>query len=332
MFRYQRDAVLIVSSLFALAAGTCESTIPNPLADVEAARSTGQQLGVAVAAIRTQDRDDAKTKNRDQPVTEMNCPSGGTRTINADGSFDLDNCAPFPGLVISGNINAIQGTDEQDIRLEFTGVRGRIGERTFSADGYIEEMENPDGSLDFSANFSTTTADDEYTDTTNIVGRLSIDALGNMTGGFATPAECPTDLACGDACNLDGFNMFSLLSAPEGFEAAIQTACAKSQSIDCSGFSMIPMLLINGSDEAVNILTPEEIRGAENLLQPGGSRSVCVFFQAGGVLNVRVQSEAGLFVLEACPFTDNPIFDLDDGRIQWTGDFASFGCNGAAFE
>lgn len=104
------------------------------------------------------------------------------------------------------------------------------------------------------------------------------------------------------------------------------------QSIDCSGFSMIPMLLINGSDEAVNILTPEEIRGANNLLQPGGSRSVCVFFQAGGVLNVRVQSESGLFVLEACPFTDNPIFDLDDGRIQWTGDFASFGCNGAAFE
>jgi hypothetical protein len=147
------------------------------------------------------------------------------------------------------------------------------------------------------------------------------------------PSECPNDLDCGTACNLDGVNILSLSSSPAGFEAAFQQACTKAGSIECSGFGTIPMLLINGSDEAVNILTPEEIRGPENLLQPGGSRPVCVPYQPGGVLNVRVQSEAGLFVLEACPYADDPVFDdLGQGTIQWTGDFASFGCHGRAFE
>jgi len=190
---------------------------------------------------------------------------------------------------------------------------------------------NSDGSTVFTANFSNRSTLDDETDVTNVVGQLTVAADGSMTGGFALPERCDSTLDCATACRLTGLNIFTLINSPSGFGAAFEAACDANTNTDC-GFGTIQMLLINGASEPVHILAPEETQSDATLLQPGGSRAVCVFFQEGEVINFRGFADSGGFSLLACPFTENPVIMPLEGQIQFLEEPFGLQCNGSAFD
>ncbi|MEE8170786.1 MAG: hypothetical protein V3T70_09580 [Phycisphaerae bacterium] len=97
----------------------------------------------------------------------------------------------------------------------------------------------------------------------------------------------------------------------------------------CSDPGMIPVTLMNSSNEAIYMMVPEEVRGPANLVQAGQSRTPCVPFQRDGVLNIRVRSDAGLSALLGCRFVDAD----GTGRsalLNWQGNHSVFRCEGDA--
>lgn len=244
----------------------------------------------------------------------------------------FDACEVFPGFTVNGNVNRIStGDDEQSFRLELNNVTGGDSDSSFFINGTFEETVGDDGSLTFVADINSSSTLDDETDITNVVGTLTVAANGDMSGGFALPKRCRNTLDCATACDLTGFNIFTLLASPDGFEAAFQEACEQSISIDC-GPGQIPFLLINGGNEPAHILAPEEIQSDATLLQPGGSRPVCVPFAQGQVVNFRLFTESGGFALRACAHTEFPtIFPLE-GQIQFLDEPFGLYCNGTVFD
>ncbi len=322
------QCLLLPILVFVFVGADCSSMptldIPNSEGELIA-----QQLGYAIAGFTVEDDADAKLIRRDQALTAKPCPTSGTRTPQADGSMLFSGCEVFPGFVLDGQLLATE-TDEMtrleadDLRITQTGFMAFIS-------GFIDVQRNSDGSTVFTANFDSSSTLDGETDITNLVGQLTVATDGSMIGGFAMPERCEGTLDCASACRLTGLNIFELIASPSGFGAAFAAACDANTNTDC-GFGTIQMLLINGAFEPVHILAPEETQSDATLLQPGGSRAVCVFFQEGEVINFRGFADSGGFSLLACPFTEFPTIMPLEGQIQFLEEPFGLQCNGSAFD
>ena len=317
----------VALAVFAMG-GTCNDTLVIPDSESEA-EVTGRQLAFGIAGFIAEDAADAKLIRRDQTQAAKPCPTSGTRTPQPDGSMVFAGCELFPGFVLDGQLLAME--NDEKTRLEADGLTiTRPGFMSFTS-GFIDAQRNSDGSIVFTANLSNSSSLDEETDVTNVVGQLTVAADGSMTGGFAMPERCEGTLDCASACRLTGLNMFELIASPSGFGAAFEAACDANTNTDC-GFGTIQMLLINGASEPVHVLAPEETQSDATLLQPGGSRAVCVFFQEGEVINFRGFAESGGFSLLACPFTEFPTIMPLEGQIQFLEEPFGLQCNGSAFD
>lgn len=140
------------------------------------------------------------------------CANGGSMSVGPDGSITFYNCSFADGLLFNGTIQITpQGGTSQGGRIEFDNFSGTIDDETaFEMDGYIEETENADGSLDFNVDLDTTTTFMGEPNIFNIEGDFSIADDGAMSGSMLIDngsSDQPNTL-----CNFDGANAFDFIS------------------------------------------------------------------------------------------------------------------------
>ncbi len=207
----ERMNTLLIGTVLMLLTTGCQPDGLTPEEAEQIAGDAAQRFAMSIVNIRLEDRDDAKTKIREQSMPKRPCPAGGSRTVIDAETVLLEDCGVMPGFVLNGQIRLIEGDTDQDIRIEITNLEGKDGPRTFFADGFIEEMKNPDGSLTFTANFKSTVSSDGEDFVTNISGNLTVSGDGTMHGRFTMDTGSSRGPLI---CSFDGQNVFSLISDP----------------------------------------------------------------------------------------------------------------------
>ncbi len=145
------------------------------------------------------------------------CPFGGSRVKNADGSYTLTECSIFPGMPMTGGLRLETGIDGGPFRMVADNLTGRNGDVEYEVDGFIEEVENDDGSSTFSMDFYSVTttlrcelgmcfASDEP-DEFSLAGSINIDEDFVVTGNLTSRD--------GSACSFGGENLLELVMADE---------------------------------------------------------------------------------------------------------------------
>lgn len=205
------NAFIIGSTILAASPG-CHTDTLTPEEIEQAAGDAAQRFGLSIVGIRLEDRDNAKTRVREQSMPMRPCPAGGNRTLINEDTILLEDCGVMPGFVMNGQVKIVEDDTDQDLRIEFINLRGTYGMYTYVADGFIEEKNNPDGSLTFAADFKASTTElYGETDITEISGNLTISSDGTMLGGFTLGRG---SLVSPLVCTFDGQNVFTTFNDP----------------------------------------------------------------------------------------------------------------------